>query len=149
MAMYLGRLMCRSDQGPNCRITVSPFRRGNRHVALILMVAELLSISGCSVWSRIPTTTLPEPAPEQVQVWRHDSAALIQKPAARGDTLIGFIASTRHDTVSTQVRQPLAELDSLRVKKVSASRTALATIALVASVFFVFLISGGFYSSGH
>jgi len=43
----------------------------------------------------------------------------------------------------------MAEVDSLRIRKVSAGRTVLAGVALGASLFFVFTISGGFYSSGH
>jgi len=74
---------------------------------------------------------------------------VIEKAVVQGDTVIRGVPHARHDSAAAPVIRPIAGVDSLRVRKVSASRTALAGVALVASLFFVFTISGGFYSSGH
>jgi len=122
---------------------------GRRRVAMLLLGIELVSASGCTTWSRVASPGLPDPAPSTVQVWAHDSGTVLQRPVVRGDSLIGTTPRVKAGGEGQILAQPMADVDSLRVHKVSAYRTALAALALLGSIFFVSIISWGFYGEGN
>jgi len=107
--------------------------RSPRLIAMIL-VASLGATTGCTVWRKPPSPTLPTPAPKEVRVWSRDSAITVRAPAIRGDTLIG--TRTNGEAVEL-VKWPIKQVDSLQVSRVSPGRTALAVIGVAGSLFVI------------
>lgn len=149
MALRLGRRSRPSDRLWCAGRFAQDHMRSRRLIALLLLTVNAIMDGGCTVWTRVPSTSLQAPASQEVQVWRHDSVLVLQQAVVQGDTAIHGVNRARHDSSAASVIRGMAEVDSLRIRKVSAGRTVLAGVALGASLFFVFTISGGFYSSGH
>jgi len=120
-----------------------------RRAALLLLALHVTVASGCTTWSRVASPGLPDPAPSTVQVWAHDSGTVLRRPVVRGDSLIGTTPRDKAGGEGQVLARSMADVDSLRVHKVSASRTALAAVALLGSIFFVSIISWGFYGEGN
>ena len=114
-------------------------------MAFLLLGLQLVSTSGCTTWSRVPPGGLPDPAPRQVQVWARDSVAVLQEPSVRSDSLVGTVTKAQGATERPTVARPLADVDSLRVRKVSATRTVLATVGIIGAFGFIVAVSGGLY----
>ena len=132
-----------SRHSPNRWVALTS--RAKRRVAAALLALQAVSSSGCSTWSSVPPSSLPSPAPEQIQVWADGALTLLNGPKYRNDSLIGEVSPAQGSGIPTEVARPLSGVDSLRIKKSSASRTVLAAIGVMAAIGFIVAVSGGLY----
>ena len=135
------------QSGPECQMLVPPRQALmlRRAPIVALLVLQLAVTGGCTAWSRTASPGLPDPVPQEVQVWALDSITVVKDPAIRNDSLIGSSPSTADGETLSRRGWPLVGIDSLRVRKVSPTRTVLAAIGIVGAVAFVAAVSGGAY----
>jgi|WetSurMetagenome_2_1015567.scaffolds.fasta_scaffold564123_1 hypothetical protein len=119
--------------------------RARRRVALLLLAVHLPVASGCTTWATVPSNGLPDPTPQEIQVWSSDSATLLQGPVIRGDSLIGTTPQSKVNDSGTRISRPIQDVDSVRVRKVSPSQTILAGIGVLGAIAFIAAVSGGLY----
>jgi len=114
-------------------------------VALLLITVDLPVASGCTTWTRVPPEGLPEPAPQQVQIWSGDSATVVHAPVIRDDSLTGTAQPSKANAAGARIARPIQDVDSLRVRKVSPSHTILAGVGILGAVAFIAAVTGGLY----
>jgi hypothetical protein len=124
---------------------LKPRRRWRRGASLLLLAIHVVSTTGCTAWSRVSAPGLPNPAPQQVQAWAHDSVTILNEPTLHNDSLMGMAAVSHGEGKSTHLAMPVAGVDSIRVKTFSATRTALAAFGAAAAVGFIVAVSGGLW----
>ena len=108
-----------------------------RVLAYVLLPLQLVLGTGCVDWFRMQTTTPPEPAPRSMQVWTGDSAVVVRYPIERNDSLIATIGGDSARQGGVPVSWALVDVDSTRLRRVSASRSILAAVG----IFIVVLIA--------
>lgn len=113
-------------------------RSSQRATASVLIAIHLFLITGCSGWFRTGGAPLPTPLPDHAQVWAADTSVEVRNLTARGDSLLGELKSDRGKEAPRNTAWRVADVDSLRVKQISASRTVLAAFGVL-SVFVAFL----------
>lgn len=105
--------------------------------------------TGCTVWSSVPPTALAQPSGDQAEVWAGDTVVLADSLRVYQDSLVGVVKLPQQGAAWQAVSWSSEEVDSVRVKKVSPTRTVLAGVGggAFALVFFVGL-SGGLCQGG-
>ena len=117
----------------------------HRGVSVLLLAIQVVTTTGCTTWSRVSAPGLPNPAPQQVQAWAHDSATILKEPTLQNDSLTGMTAGAQGEGKGGHLAMPVAGVDSIRVKTFSATRTVLAAFEAVAAVGFVVAVTGGLW----
>ena len=82
-----------------------------RQVQPGLAAAFVISVSGCTSWSRL-SDSQPVPARGTVQVWSQGQEILLRGPRTVGDSLVGRAP----DPDTTRSTVALSDIDSLRTQ---------------------------------
>jgi hypothetical protein len=77
---------------------------------------------------------VPAEPPKKAQVWVADSAFLVRNAVVRYDSLLGTVRPVKGDTVGVFMGWRVEDVDSVRVRHVSGSRTFLAVVGIVAVI---------------
>jgi hypothetical protein len=116
-----------------------------RGFAGALLASYSIAASGCTDWFRVPGGPLPAEPPKDAQVWVADSAFVVRNAVVRNDSLLGTVRPVKGDTVGASVGWRVGDVDSVRVRQVSASRSILAVFGAIAAFGFIVTTSGGLY----
>lgn len=114
-----------------------PFRKVRTGICLVLLTAHL----GCATAPRpvaSPQAYLQNNNPKRIWVTlTNGNAMVIDAPRVYGDSLLGF---TRNGQVREEVWLPLSDLQEVRTRQVSGSKTALVTGAIAGAVGLILMI---------
>ena len=107
---------------------------------LLLSLALLSSVTGCTVWSPQPPPVTVPSAFQQYQVWTANSVILLHQVRVERDTLYGIPIADSRDCSGCAVSIPLTQIDSLRTARTDHVGTAVIGVgagALAALLIFV------------
>ena len=105
-----------------------------RGLSVALLASYSLANSGCTDWFRTPGGPVPARLPKKAQVWVADSSFLVRDAILRNDSLIGTIRFVKGDTTGVLRGWRLEDMDSVRVRHVSATRSVLAVFGIAGAI---------------